>query len=168
MGKYISILIVILCCLLIIVIVFIDKVKRFLFMQWSQYRPILMFILWYLFIIVIVFIDNLALFKSFWAALRYFALFFCIALPIPFIIFPAIIISIGTKNNKSNPDYINGILYINGKKIDKINTIPFQCKFYCFHRTNYDVYLCYKDKIYHSKANLYEEKVCSLEIIVDD
>jgi len=134
-------------------------------MQWSRCRPILMFILWYLLIIVIVFIGNYSSFKSFWAT--YFALSFSI-LPLPFTIFPAIIVSIRTKNNKSNPDYINSILYIDGRKIETINNIPFQCKFYCFHRTNYDVYLCYKGKIYSKVANLYEERVCSLEITVDD
>jgi len=147
-----------------------DTNDSFFCMQWPSHRPILLFIIWYFITILIVFLgDIFAFFESFLIALGYFALFFCITLPIPFIIFPAIIISIGTKNNKSCLYNINNcILYIDGIKIENISTIPFQCKIYCFYRSNYDVYLCYNDKIYHSKANLYEERVCSLEIIVDD
>jgi hypothetical protein len=129
---------------------------------WSTYKPVILSLIWLFAILgVIIF-----LFSTKWGIVLICLLLFVLLLPLPFITFPLIIVSI-MNNTGQRQKGINSIMYIDSRQI-AITDIPSQHKIYCFRKSSYNIHLCYNGELYSKVANLYEERVCSLEIIVDD
>ena len=140
------------------------------FFRMNKLKPVLLAWFW---LIVILAVLGVNIFKLYglqfckdWDIVLILFLLFLLLIPLPLITFPLIIVSI-MNNTRQRKTSIDCILYIDSRKI-KITDIPSQHKIYCFRKSSYNVHLCYKGKLDSEIANLYEEKVCSLEIIVDD
>lgn len=137
--------------------------------RWYTHRPVILSLTW-MFVICLLLsyaicngiqkylLCNNAEINNYHSFIGYAIILWIVALPLPFKFLPVIIISVKQSDDRKDVKIAvdNRTITIKGKKT--------QCKIYCSRKSDYVVSIFQGDKFIGSKsANLYEEKVCSLE-----
>jgi hypothetical protein len=141
-----------------------------------RHRPVCWAIIW---IAVVYICIGVIFFEEIWASFPVILpLLFLLTVPLPFFLFPSIVISVRVKNDSSYKgneeksinkckDKDGLCLMVDGREIN-IGDLPAQVKVYCARKSNHKVYLCHDNILYHEEADLYEEHTCSVEIVAEE